>query len=96
MPFDVPAEDKKTDWVEGLATVCGAGDPKCREGIAVHIYACNKSMGERCFYNSDGDFLIGEGGGTTHIAGLWGLTVRLVQYLSSEPSILSASLASCT
>lgn len=45
--------------MDGLATVCGAGDPKCREGIAVHVYACNKSMGDRCFYNSDGDFLIG-------------------------------------
>lgn len=33
--------------MEGLATVCGAGDPKTRHGIAIHIYACNKSMKDR-------------------------------------------------
>ena len=45
---------------QGLSTVCGAGDPKTRNGISIHIYACNKSMGDKCFYNSDGDFLIGK------------------------------------
>lgn len=46
--------------MQGLATVCGAGDPKTRNGMAVHIYACNKSMSNKCFYNADGDFLIGQ------------------------------------
>ena len=46
--------------VQGLSTVCGAGDPKTRNGISIHIYACNRSMGDKCFYNSDGDFLIGK------------------------------------
>ncbi|KAL5457206.1 hypothetical protein EMCRGX_G034451 [Ephydatia muelleri] len=71
-PFDVPGENEKTDWVDGLATVCGAGDPKCREGIAVHVYACNKSMGDRCFYNSDGDFLIVPQLGALHIVSEFG------------------------
>ena len=44
---------------QGLATVCGAGDPTVRDGVAVHIYTCNTSMGNKCFYNSDGDLLIG-------------------------------------
>ena len=57
-PFDLPKED--TDFIEGLATVCGAGDPKTRHGVAVHIYTCNTSMTDKCFYNSDGDFLIGQ------------------------------------
>ena len=47
-------------YAQALSTVCGAGDPKTRNGIAIHIYACNKSMGDKCFYNSDGDFLIGK------------------------------------
>ncbi|BFZ09238.1 hypothetical protein BsWGS_12277 [Bradybaena similaris] len=55
-PFDFPKV--KQDFVEGLATVCGAGDPKTRSGIAIYIYTCNKSMQNRCLYNSDGDFLI--------------------------------------
>ncbi|GFO43550.1 homogentisate 1,2-dioxygenase [Plakobranchus ocellatus] len=55
-PFDFP--EKKTDFVQGLHTICGAGDPKVRNGIAVHIYLCNKPMEDKCLYNSDGDFLI--------------------------------------
>jgi homogentisate 1,2-dioxygenase len=27
--------------------------------LAIHFYSCNKSMKNRAFYNSDGDFLIG-------------------------------------
>ncbi|KAJ8026408.1 Homogentisate 1,2-dioxygenase [Holothuria leucospilota] len=57
-PFDLPANDVKSDFVDGMATVCGGGDVRSRHGIAVHIYACNKSMENRCLYNSDGDFLI--------------------------------------
>lgn len=55
-PFDIPGE--KIDFVDGLHTVCGAGDIKSRHGIAIHIYMCNSSMENRAFYNSDGDFLI--------------------------------------
>ncbi len=29
-----------------------------KQGLAVHMYACNVSMGDVAFYNSDGDFLI--------------------------------------
>jgi homogentisate 1,2-dioxygenase len=39
--------------------VCGAGDPLTRHGVAIHIYACNQSMDNKAFYNSDGDFLLG-------------------------------------
>lgn len=58
-PFDFPKSDEPTDFVEGSNTICGAGDPKLRDGLAVHIYSCNTSMKNRTFYNSDGDFLIG-------------------------------------
>ena len=57
-PFGFPEEP--TDFVQGLATVCGAGDPKARAGVAIHVYTCNQPMQDKCFYNSDGDFLIGE------------------------------------
>jgi len=55
-PFEIPEE--ATDFVDGLSTICGAGDPKSRHGIAIHVYCCNKPMGNRCMYNSDGDYLI--------------------------------------
>ncbi|XP_781103.4 homogentisate 1,2-dioxygenase isoform X1 [Strongylocentrotus purpuratus] len=58
-PFDMPGEGAaEVDFVQGLSTVCGAGDTRSRHGAAIHIYACNSSMSEKSFYNSDGDFLI--------------------------------------
>ncbi|RWS00616.1 hypothetical protein B4U79_15375, partial [Dinothrombium tinctorium] len=56
-PFNIPTE-KEVDFVQGLNTICGYGDARSRHGIAIHIYACNASMKNKCFYNSDGDFLI--------------------------------------
>ena len=56
-PYEIPKE--KLDFVAGLHTVCGAGDPKLRSGVAIHVYLCNTSMVNRAMYNSDGDFLIG-------------------------------------
>ncbi|KYQ57382.1 Homogentisate 1,2-dioxygenase [Trachymyrmex zeteki] len=57
--FDVPTRrDPEVDFIEGLHTLCGAGDPKMRQGIAIHVYLCNASMKDRAFYNADGDFLI--------------------------------------
>ncbi|XP_054202370.1 homogentisate 1,2-dioxygenase isoform X1 [Homo sapiens] len=58
-PFEIPkASQKKVDFVSGLHTLCGAGDIKSNNGLAIHIFLCNTSMENRCFYNSDGDFLI--------------------------------------
>lgn len=58
-PFELNDLSKKCNFIEGLHTVCGAGDPRSRHGIASHIYLCNESMNNSAFYNSDGDFLIG-------------------------------------
>ena len=38
--------------------VAGAGDSKTRHGLAVHVFACNVSMEDRAFCNSDGDLLV--------------------------------------
>ncbi|GFQ72829.1 homogentisate 1,2-dioxygenase [Trichonephila clavata] len=59
MPFDIPERElEQVDFVEGIKTICGAGDPKIRHGVAIHVYLCNVSMEDKCFYNADGDFLI--------------------------------------
>ena len=29
-----------------------------KAGMAIHMYAANTSMNDKCFYNSDGDLLI--------------------------------------
>ena len=56
LPFDIPTE--KVDFVEGLHTIAGSGDPTLREGIATHVYVANANMEKKAFVNSDGDFLI--------------------------------------
>lgn len=68
-PFDLPTgQNPGVDFVQGLHTICGAGDSRIRQGIAIHVYLCNASMIDKAFYNADGDFLIGkkqfEKGGT--------------------------------
>lgn len=57
-PFDMPDKDDKVTFVQGLHTLAGAGDPRLRHGLAIHVYACNASMVHESFYNADGDFLI--------------------------------------
>ncbi|XP_077538645.1 homogentisate 1,2-dioxygenase-like [Haemaphysalis longicornis] len=58
-PFEIPDPAKGSiDFVDGLNTVCGAGDARTRHGVAVHVYCCNISMKDKAMYNSDGDFLI--------------------------------------
>ncbi|KAG6907052.1 hypothetical protein DXG01_010738 [Tephrocybe rancida] len=55
-PFDIPKHP--VDFVDGLKTLAGNGDPTLREGLAVHMYLANTSMQNRAFCNNDGDFLI--------------------------------------
>lgn len=50
--------DQQVDFIDGLVQICAAGDPALKEGLSVYNYAANKSMQNKAFYNSDGDFLI--------------------------------------
>ena len=56
-PFDIPT-GVDVDWVDGLRTLAGAGDPRTRHGVAIHVYMCNRKMVNKAFYNADGDMLI--------------------------------------
>ncbi|KAH7155952.1 homogentisate 1,2-dioxygenase [Dactylonectria macrodidyma] len=58
LPFDIPKDYEEVDFIGGLRTVAGSGDPTLREGLATHIYVANASMKDKAFVNSDGDFLI--------------------------------------
>lgn len=46
-----------TDLVEGIVTMAGNGDPAAQIGGAAHLYAANRSMTGRSFYNADGEML---------------------------------------
>lgn len=54
-PIPIPMEP--TDFVDGIVTIAGNGDSFAQAGMAVHIYAFNKGMGDRYFYNADGEML---------------------------------------
>ncbi len=54
----MPYADEPMDFVDSMATFGGAGDPRLRRGFAVHLYAANRSMEQRCFYDADGDLLL--------------------------------------
>ena len=54
----LPMPENETDFVDGITTIAGNGDPFSQHGIAVHIFACNKDMTDRFFYNADGEMLV--------------------------------------
>jgi len=64
----IPMPDKPTDFVEGIVTMGGSGDPAMQIGVGVHLYAANASMKGRYFYNADGEMLIVPQQGTLRIA----------------------------
>jgi hypothetical protein len=53
--FDIPSTGE-VNFVTGMKTLAGSGDPSLREGLATHIYTANHSMHTESFVNSDGDF----------------------------------------
>jgi homogentisate 1,2-dioxygenase len=73
--------DDAIDFVDGIKTIAGQGDPTTKEGLAVHIYAANVSMRNRAFCSSDGDMLLMPQVGRLDIQTEFG---RLVLLLSSN------------
>ena len=64
-PLPMPAE--ATDFVDGLVTMAGNGSPAAATGIGVHVYAANRDMQGRWFYDADGELLIVPQQGRLHI-----------------------------
>ena len=54
----LPVPEKPTDFVDGLVTMAGNGGPAAQSGIGIHLYAANRSMQGRYFYDADGELLI--------------------------------------
>lgn len=57
-PMPLPTDNEAVDFIDGLHTMAGNGDPHAQSGTAIHLYAINRSMQERFFYNADGEMLI--------------------------------------
>jgi homogentisate 1,2-dioxygenase len=74
-PLPLPSEP--VDFIEGLFTLAGNGDPRLRTGIAVHNYVANRSMTGRAFFDADGELLIvPQAGRLSIVTELGRLTVR--------------------
>jgi homogentisate 1,2-dioxygenase len=54
----IPIPSTPTDFVDGLVTLGGNGDPMQQSGAAVHMFAANTSMRDRFFYDADGELVI--------------------------------------
>jgi homogentisate 1,2-dioxygenase len=63
-PVAVP--EAPTDFLDGLVTFAGTGDPTTKRGMAVHLYAANKDMA-RAFCDVDSDLLIMPERGRLHV-----------------------------
>ena len=54
----LPIPTSATDFVEGIVSMAGNGDPHAQQGCGIHLYAANRSMSDRFFYNADAEMLI--------------------------------------
>ena len=54
-PLPIPA--RAADFIDGLVTIAGSGDPAAQTGLAVHVYRANRPMRERYFANADGELM---------------------------------------
>ena len=54
----LPMAATPCDFVEGLITMAGNGDAHEQSGAGIHMYAANRSMQQRVFYDADAELLI--------------------------------------
>ena len=54
----LPIPTAPTDFINGIVSYAGNGDPHIQSGCGIHLYAANRSMTQRAFYNADGEMLI--------------------------------------
>ena len=55
-PLALPQDP--VDFVDGLVTIAANGDAMAQAGMGIHLYAINRSMSQRYFYDCDGEMLI--------------------------------------
>ena len=81
----LPLPEAATDFVEGLVSYGGNGDVATGAGIGVHLYACNRPMQDRAFFNADGEMLIVPEMGVLQIVTEFGLMAVEPQEMAVIP-----------
>jgi len=66
-PRPLPDAGAGIDFVAGLETIAGAGDPSTGPGLAIHTFACDADMVDSAIYDGDGDWLLLPDTGTLRI-----------------------------
>ena len=64
----LPMPSAPTDFIDGLFTMAGNGRLPAQHGVGIHLYAANRVMQGRYFYDADGELLIVPQQGRLHIA----------------------------
>jgi len=64
-PLAMP--ESGVDFVDSLFTMAGNGGPAAQAGVGIHLYAANRDMKGRWFYDADGELLIVPQQGRLHI-----------------------------
>ena len=54
----LPMPEQSADFVDGLFTMAGNGSAASQHGVGIHLYAANRDMQGRWFYDADGELLI--------------------------------------
>src|SRR5262249_22093737 len=54
----LPVPSRPLDFLDGLVTLAGSGEPAAHLGLAVHIYRANRPMRARYFYDADGELML--------------------------------------
>jgi homogentisate 1,2-dioxygenase len=54
----LPMPEAATDFIDGLYTMAGNGGAAAGTGLGIHLYAANRGMDGRFFYNADAEMLI--------------------------------------
>ena len=54
----LPIPSAPTDFIEGLVPIAGNGSAEDHSGCGIYLFAANRSMQRRYFYDADGELLI--------------------------------------
>ena len=54
----MPLPSQPIDFVDGLFTMAGNGSPTALHGVGIHVYAANRDMTGRFFYDADAELLV--------------------------------------
>jgi homogentisate 1,2-dioxygenase len=54
----LPLPSGPTDFIDGLVPMAGNGSPDAHAGCHIYLFAANRSMQRRYFYDADGELLI--------------------------------------